>query len=135
MTESLTEKLRDMRIKAGLSQYSLADRLGEKRQRLAAYEQGRFEPPLELLVRWAAACGMSVRLVIEPASAAPVEAETEDERTLLREWRRLGEPDRALVLSLARGLGARCPPSLRAAVAAVVQVLAAGGSGEDVSGP
>lgn len=46
-----------MRIASGLSQYQLAERLGEGRQRLAAYEQGRNGVPLDLAARWADACG------------------------------------------------------------------------------
>ena len=64
MSDTLAARLKDLRLKAGLSQYALADRLQENRQRLAAYEQGRFEPPLDLATRWAAACGANLQIVL-----------------------------------------------------------------------
>ena len=65
MSDTLAARLKDLRLKAGLSQYALADRLQENRQRLAAYEQGRFEPPLDLATRWAAACGANLQIVLD----------------------------------------------------------------------
>ena len=36
MSDTLAARLKDLRLKAGLSQYALADRLQENRQRLSA---------------------------------------------------------------------------------------------------
>jgi transcriptional regulator with XRE-family HTH domain len=45
------EKLKESRAHKGLSQQELADRVGSKKQNIAAYEQGRAEPDNALLLK------------------------------------------------------------------------------------
>jgi transcriptional regulator with XRE-family HTH domain len=66
----LTELLRDMRHQAGLTGADLANRIGwhgkQRRTVVSNYECGRYIPGLELVGRWAAACGLHAELVITP---------------------------------------------------------------------
>ncbi len=54
------------RLKAGLSQRQLADRLGVAQPVIAAYESGRRRPTLETLMRMLAAAGFDLRLALAP---------------------------------------------------------------------
>jgi transcriptional regulator with XRE-family HTH domain len=49
-----SENLSAKRVARGFSQQELADRVGSKKQNIAAYEQGRAEPSNELLMKIAA---------------------------------------------------------------------------------
>lgn len=124
MSDTLAARLKDLRLKAGLSQYALADRLQENRQRLAAYEQGRFEPPLDLATRWAAACGASLQIVLATTPHELEAALSSEERAVLARWRELSDADKALVRELLNGLGPHASEQLREAAAAVIHLLA-----------
>jgi len=54
------------RLKTGLSQRQLADRLGVAQPVVAAYESGRRRPTLETLMRMLAGAGFDLRLALAP---------------------------------------------------------------------
>jgi transcriptional regulator with XRE-family HTH domain len=54
------------RLKAGLTQQQLADRLGVTQPVVAAYESGRRQPTVQSLMRILAAAGFDLRLSLEP---------------------------------------------------------------------
>jgi len=54
------------RLKAGLTQRQLADRLGVTQPVVAAYESGRRQPTVPTLMRIVAAAGFDLRLSLAP---------------------------------------------------------------------
>ena len=54
------------RLKAGLTQRQLADRLGVTQPVVAAYESGRRQPTVPTLMRIISAAGFDLRLILEP---------------------------------------------------------------------
>lgn len=54
------------RLKAGLTQHQLADRLGVSQPTIAAYESGRRQPTLHTLMRMLAAAGFDLELGLAP---------------------------------------------------------------------
>ena len=60
-------RLRLAREDAGLTQAGLADRLGISQQAVAQAERWSANPTVEQIRRWAEACGLTFRMVLEPA--------------------------------------------------------------------
>lgn len=60
----------DARAHADLSQAELAERMGTSQSAIARLESGRFKPSTRTLEKLAAATGMRLRIVLEPAKAA-----------------------------------------------------------------
>lgn len=58
--------LRDARRRAGLSQRQLAERAHTSQSVVARIEKGRVEPSLDLLLRLVRACGLDLRMHVEP---------------------------------------------------------------------
>ena len=56
----LGARLRNLRIKAGLTQWQVAVKLNTKANRDSDWETGRFEPSLPVLKRFAEIYGMTV---------------------------------------------------------------------------
>jgi transcriptional regulator with XRE-family HTH domain len=54
------------RLKAGLTQRQLADRLGVTQPVVAAYESGRRQPTVPTLMRIVSGAGFDLRLILEP---------------------------------------------------------------------
>jgi transcriptional regulator with XRE-family HTH domain len=54
------------RLKAGLTQHELADRLGVSQPTVAAYESGRRQPTLPTLMRMLAGAGFDLELGLAP---------------------------------------------------------------------
>jgi transcriptional regulator with XRE-family HTH domain len=54
------------RLKAGLTQQDLADRLGVSQPVIAAYESGRRQPTVPTLMRILAAAGFDLRMTLAP---------------------------------------------------------------------
>lgn len=54
------------RLKAGLTQRELADRLGVSQPTVAAYESGRRQPTLPTLMRWLTAAGFDLHMALVP---------------------------------------------------------------------
>jgi transcriptional regulator with XRE-family HTH domain len=62
-------RLRSLREAAGLTQRQLAIRLGVTQQAVAQAERWESNPTIELLRRWAGACGATVEIRLEPHPA------------------------------------------------------------------
>jgi transcriptional regulator with XRE-family HTH domain len=70
--------IREARLKAGLTQTELADRLGRERAQVARWEIGGQEPSFENLQSVVEACGFSLRIEIAEHEASPaLDAELE----------------------------------------------------------
>ncbi len=67
--ERLAEKLRDIRLALGLSQAEMWRHLGVEDlivfKQLSAYELGKREPPLIILLRYARAAGVSIDVLAD----------------------------------------------------------------------
>lgn len=59
MIDALGKRMARLRHKAGLSQAALANRLGISASAIGMYEQGRREPPLDMLVSMSAIFGVT----------------------------------------------------------------------------
>src|SRR4051794_37982160 len=66
--------IREARLRAGLTQYQLAERSGRERSVIARYEQGAVAPSVETLIELVRACGF----------APPLELVQRDESSLER---------------------------------------------------
>jgi uncharacterized protein len=70
--------IREARLKAGLTQNELAERLGRERAQVARWEIGGQEPSFENLQSVVEACGFSLRIEIADQEADPaLDAELE----------------------------------------------------------
>ncbi len=58
--------IREARLRAGLSQYELAQRSGRDRSVIARWEQGAVAPSIETLVELVRACGFDLPLELVP---------------------------------------------------------------------
>ena len=58
------ELIREARLRSGLSQQELADRLGTSQPVIARWESGRRSPTVDALVRAVRACGLDVGMSI-----------------------------------------------------------------------
>ncbi len=65
--------IREARLRAGLTQYELAERTGRDRSVIARWEQGAVAPSLETLVELVRACGFELPLELIPRDDANVE--------------------------------------------------------------
>jgi hypothetical protein len=63
--------LREARLRAGLSQYDLAERAGIPRSQIARWEGGVNEPSLSALRRVILACGFDLSLDLTPHRTDP----------------------------------------------------------------
>jgi transcriptional regulator with XRE-family HTH domain len=62
--------IREARLRAGLTQYELAERSGRDRSVIARWEQGLVAPSVETLVELVRACGFDLPLELAPYDAA-----------------------------------------------------------------
>ncbi len=67
--------IREARLRAGLTQYELAERTGRERSVIARWEQGTVAPSSETLVELVRACGFDL-----PLELVPYESSDEEER-------------------------------------------------------
>lgn len=67
----LVTKLRAARTERGLLQEALADTIGVSQAQLSRYERGEQPCPGPTLVRWAAALGIGVGLVLSTTPTSP----------------------------------------------------------------
>ena len=75
--------IREARLKAGLTQTDLAERLGRDRAQVARWETGGQEPSFENLRAVVEACGFELKLEIGEREDTP-ELDAELERSLLQ---------------------------------------------------
>jgi transcriptional regulator with XRE-family HTH domain len=62
--------IREARLRAGLTQYELAERTGRERSVIARWEQGVVAPSVETLVELVRACGFDLPLELVPYDPA-----------------------------------------------------------------
>jgi transcriptional regulator with XRE-family HTH domain len=62
--------IREARLRAGLTQYELAERAGRERSVIARWEQGSVAPSLETLLELVRACGFDLPLELVPYAAS-----------------------------------------------------------------
>lgn len=86
--------LREARLRAGLSQYELAERCGRKRGVIARWEQGTVAPSLETLIELVRACGFDLPLELAPHEAPDAELERNVRLSPERRVQRYLEADR-----------------------------------------
>jgi transcriptional regulator with XRE-family HTH domain len=65
--------IREARLRAGLTQYELADRTGRERSVIARWEQGAVAPSIETLVELVRACGFDLPLELVPYDSSRAE--------------------------------------------------------------
>jgi transcriptional regulator with XRE-family HTH domain len=65
--------IREARLRAGLTQYDLAERSGRDRSVIARWEQGTVVPSLETLLHLLHACGFDLPLELVPREPADEE--------------------------------------------------------------
>ena len=65
--------IREARLRAGLTQYELAERTNRDRSVIARWEQGAVAPSLETLLELVRACGFDVPLELVPHDDANLE--------------------------------------------------------------
>ena len=65
--------IREARLRAGLTQYELAERSGRKRGVIARWEQGAVAPSAETLIELVRACGFDLPLELVPYDPAGVD--------------------------------------------------------------
>jgi transcriptional regulator with XRE-family HTH domain len=65
--------IREARLRAGLTQYELAERSGRDRSVIARWEQGAVAPSIETLVELVRACGFDLPLELVSHDAAGAE--------------------------------------------------------------
>ena len=75
--------IREARLKVGLTQTELADRLGRDRAQVARWETGAQQPSFENLRTVVEACGFELKLEIAEREDTPV-LDAELEKTLLQ---------------------------------------------------
>ncbi len=65
---TIPEQLKDLRAKAGLTQSQLAEKLGPgyQKQHVNAIESGKTKTGLEVISRWANACGYKAEIIFNP---------------------------------------------------------------------
>lgn len=93
--------IREARLRAGLTQYELAERSGRDRSVIARWEQGVVAPSIETLVELVRACGFDLPLELTPRDASGEErlhknALLSPERRVLRFLQARGKAARAL---------------------------------------
>ena len=92
--------IREARLRAGLTQYGLAERSGRERSVIARWEQGAVSPSFDNLLEVIEACGFDLPLVLVPRG--DIGEERLETNSLLTPERRA----QRLLARLARG-GAR----------------------------
>jgi transcriptional regulator with XRE-family HTH domain len=65
--------IREARLRAGLTQYELAEQTGRDRSVIARWEQGAVAPSLETLVELVRACGFQIPLELAPRDDSNLE--------------------------------------------------------------
>ena len=91
------ELIRGSRVRMGLSQRQLADRLGVHKNYIAHWEAGRARPDLNLVPGLCETLGISLAAFF--GSPGPADALNAEEQGLVRDYRRLASRDRTLIRS------------------------------------
>jgi transcriptional regulator with XRE-family HTH domain len=65
--------IREARLRAGLTQYELAERTGRERSVIARWEQGAVAPSVDTLLELVRACGFELPLELVPRDDSAIE--------------------------------------------------------------
>lgn len=65
--------IREARLRAGLTQYELAERTGRDRSVIARWEQGAVAPSVETLIELVRSCGFELPLELVPRDDSKLE--------------------------------------------------------------
>lgn len=82
----MSEQIKKLRRRKGLTQGQLGERIGVSQQVITNYERGLREPNLETLSKIAAVLGASFEQIV---GAAPVEVEEETSRALQKRFEKV----------------------------------------------
>ncbi len=93
--------IREARLRAGLTQYQLAERSGRERSVIARWEQGAVSPSFDNLLEVIRACGFDLPLVLVPRES--FQEERLEKNLLLTPERRAQRYLAKLERELARG--------------------------------
>lgn len=63
--EEVTQQLREVRKSQGMTQESLADRVGTKKSNISRLESGRYNPSLDFLVKVAGGLGKQIQVKVK----------------------------------------------------------------------
>lgn len=65
ITKALASELQSMRQNRNLTQQDIADRIGTTRSRVANYEQGRRDVPLDIFFKYCDVCGTDAYEILD----------------------------------------------------------------------
>ena len=65
MREEVAQQLREVRKSQGMTQESLADRVGTKKSNISRLESGRYNPSLDFLVKVAGGLGKQIQVKVK----------------------------------------------------------------------
>lgn len=63
--EEVAQQLREVRKSQGMTQKSLADRVGTKKSNISRLESGRYNPSLDFLVKVAGGLGKQIQVKVK----------------------------------------------------------------------
>ena len=63
--EEVAQQLREVRKSQGMTQESLADRVGTKKSNISRLESGRYKPSLDFLVKVAGGLGKQIQVKVK----------------------------------------------------------------------
>ena len=63
--EEVAQQLREVRKSQGMTQESLADRVGTKKSNISRLESGRYNPSLDFLVKEAGGLGKQIQVKVK----------------------------------------------------------------------
>ncbi len=63
--EEIAQQLREVRKSQGMTQESLADRVGTKKSNISRLESGRYNPSLDFLVKVAGGLGKQIQVKVK----------------------------------------------------------------------
>uniref|UniRef100_UPI003FED5B32 helix-turn-helix domain-containing protein n=1 Tax=Agathobacter sp. TaxID=2021311 RepID=UPI003FED5B32 len=63
--EEVAQQLREVRKSQGMTQESLADRVGTKKSNISRLESGRYNPSLDFLVKVAGGLGKQIQVKVK----------------------------------------------------------------------
>lgn len=94
---TLGNRLKSLRIDAGLTQEQLAERIGVKKQNISRYENGRVEPNIRTAKRIAEALGVTLEDIASSVSVSDFTKLSSDETQLVEDYRALNKEGREYI--------------------------------------
>lgn len=102
--KSLSGKLREFRLKAGMTAKEVGDKIGRSEKTISGWEHGRGQPDADMLFRLCQLYGVKNIGVFYDGSVADADSgASEDEEELLCLYRLLNSNGKTILLNTARG--------------------------------